>query len=262
MKKFLILLFGIFISFSGNTQILRKKIPDRLVVLTFDDAVESQYTNVAPLLKKYGFGATFFVCEFPPNFRDSSKYMNWRQIRELDKMGFEIANHTRSHAGVSSLSREQFTGQLAYIEAKCDSMHIRRPSDFAYPGYDLNQSSINFLKEKGYKFARAGGSRAYDPLSDHPLLLPSWAMNAGNKQQIMEAFGEAKNGKIVVITIHGVPDAEHPWVNTPPEMFKEYLQYLYEHHFKVVALKDLGRYINVKKAMDSITPDFTKKHNS
>ena len=29
--------------------------PDHVVVLTFDDAVASHYTNVAPLLKKYGF---------------------------------------------------------------------------------------------------------------------------------------------------------------------------------------------------------------
>lgn len=35
-------------------------IPDKLVVLTFDDSKASHYTVVRPLLKKYGFGATFF----------------------------------------------------------------------------------------------------------------------------------------------------------------------------------------------------------
>lgn len=34
-------------------------VPDKLVVLTFDDSVASQATYVAPLLKKHGFGATF-----------------------------------------------------------------------------------------------------------------------------------------------------------------------------------------------------------
>ena len=38
-------------------------IPDRLVVLTFDDSVASHATFVAPLLKKHGFGATFFITE-------------------------------------------------------------------------------------------------------------------------------------------------------------------------------------------------------
>jgi hypothetical protein len=36
-------------------------VPDKLVVLTFDDAVKSHRTFVAPLLKDLGFGATFFV---------------------------------------------------------------------------------------------------------------------------------------------------------------------------------------------------------
>jgi peptidoglycan/xylan/chitin deacetylase (PgdA/CDA1 family) len=38
-------------------------IPDKLVVLTFDDSSKSHVTVAAPLLKKHGFGATFFVTE-------------------------------------------------------------------------------------------------------------------------------------------------------------------------------------------------------
>jgi len=38
-----------------------QKIPDKLIVLTFDDAVKSHRTFVAPLLKELGFGATFFI---------------------------------------------------------------------------------------------------------------------------------------------------------------------------------------------------------
>ena len=71
----------------------------------------------------------------------------------------------------------------------------------------------------------------------------------------MTAFNEAKNGKIVVLTIHGVPDIEHPWVNTPPELFKEYLQYLSDNHFKVVSLRELNKYINVNEAMKSLAPN-------
>ncbi|MFA5328698.1 MAG: polysaccharide deacetylase family protein [Prolixibacteraceae bacterium] len=251
-----IILFVSGYSFSG---VLKKRIPDRLIVLTFDDATASQYSNVAPLLKKFGFGATFFVCEFPPNFKDTSKYMNWRQIRELDQMGFEIANHTRNHPAVSKLTPEKFLKQLNYIERKCDSMNIARPETFAYPGYSLSLQVINVLQEKGYQFARAGGGRAYDPLTDHPLLIPSWAMNSENKVQIRNALQEAKNGKIVVLTIHGVPDVEHPWVNTPQELFEDYLKYFAENKFNVIALRDLKEYIDTKKAMKSIIPDLNKK---
>ena len=254
----ILLLFPLLFTNIIQAQILKQPIPDKLVVLTFDDAPASHYSVVAPLLKRYGFGATFFVCEFPPNYADSTLYMNWRQIQALDRMGFEIANHTHTHANVSKLTQAEFNQQLGYIEEKCDSLEISKPSNFAYPGYGLDAQSLEFLKEKDYVFARAGGSRSYDPLSDHPYLLPSWATDETNKEQIYESFEKAKNGKIVILTIHGVPDIEHPWVNTPPKLFEEYLQYLSDNNFTVISMKQLEDYIDSKTAKKTITPDYSK----
>jgi peptidoglycan/xylan/chitin deacetylase (PgdA/CDA1 family) len=259
MKKSVIVLLLIIAGLYSHAQIIINKIPDKLIIFTFDDATASQYSIVAPLLKQYGFGATFYVCEFPPGSADSNLYMNWRQIRELDRMGFEIANHTKSHPQLSKLTPGEIDKQIAYIEHKCDSMHIRKPVTFAYPGYDLNQTVLDILLQRGYQLARGGGNHAYDPLVDYPLLIPSWAMTADNKEEIMKAFDEARNGKIVVLTIHGVPDLEHPWVNTPPELFKEYVQYLSDQHFKVISLRDLNTYINAKEAINKLVPDLPKK---
>jgi peptidoglycan/xylan/chitin deacetylase (PgdA/CDA1 family) len=259
MKTLLFIGFFLFATYSFAEGIIRKHLPEKLVILTFDDATANQYSVVAPLLKEYGFGATFFICEFPPNFADTSKYMNWRQICELDRMGFEIANHTRNHPSIGKLKDDKILEQLNYIERKCDSMKITQPTTFAYPGYSLSPAVLKILEQKGYEFARAGGSRVYEPLIDHPLLVPSWAMNSQNKQQIMEAFESAHDGDIVVLTIHGVPDTEHPWVNTPPELFKSYLKYLSENNYTVIPLRDLNKYIRTKKAMKDLIPDFNKK---
>jgi len=79
-----------------------------------------------------------------------------------------------------------------------------------------------------------------------------------NCLNILKRIDNAKNGKIVVLTIHGVPDAEHPWVNTPPELFKEYLKYLHDHHFKVKSLRDLIQYVNVRIALNQIPLDHDK----
>ena len=256
--KYILLLFMFAVFYTTDGQIIKKAIPDKTVVLTFDDAPVSQYNFVAPLLKKFGFGATFFVCEFPPNFGDTTKYMNWRQMKELDKIGFEIANHTRTHPAVSKLSKAELIKELNYIENKCDSFQIEKPETFAYPGYSLSQEVMDVLLEKGYKYARAGGSRVYDPKNDYPLLVPSWAMIADNKQQIMEALKQAHDGKVVVLTIHGVPDVEHPWVTTPPELFNEYVHFLAENKYNVVSLRDLGKYIDIEKAFEEIKPDLNK----
>ncbi|MFT5886135.1 MAG: peptidoglycan/xylan/chitin deacetylase (PgdA/CDA1 family) [Arcticibacterium sp.] len=259
MRIITLFLFIFSLALNANSQILKKPIPDKLVVLTFDDAPASHYSVVAPLLKEFGFGATFFVCEFPPNYKDSTLYMNWRQIKALANMGFEIANHTQTHANVTNLSQAQFNEELAYIENKCDSLGISNPTNFAYPGYGLNSKVLKFLNQKKYVFARAGGSRVYDPLVDHPYLIPSWATDTDNKNEIMASLEKAKKGKIVVLTLHGVPDIEHPWVNTPPKLFKEYLQYLYDHKFKVISLGDLSNYINADKAKEGIVPNLAKE---
>ena len=52
-----------------------QSIPDRLVVLTFDDASRSHFTVARAVLKQYEFGATFFITEgfdFKTNKEDSS----------------------------------------------------------------------------------------------------------------------------------------------------------------------------------------------
>ena len=47
-----------------------------------------------------------------------------------------------------------------------------------------------------------------------------------------------------------VPDEAHPWVNTPPERFREYMGYLNENKYRVVALRDVERYIDRRNLPD------------
>src|SRR6185312_8668927 len=110
MNKYLkALLLGLALLMSGKTIAQQ---PGQVVVLTFDDACISHYTYVAPLLKKYRFGATFYICEFP-GWPDSTKYMNWQQIKALSNMGFEIGNHTSHHTNVDQLNDKQLQEEIA-----------------------------------------------------------------------------------------------------------------------------------------------------
>ncbi|MFQ9504399.1 MAG: polysaccharide deacetylase family protein [Alistipes indistinctus] len=148
----------------------------KTVVLTFDDAAASHRTVVAPLLKKYGLGGTFFVCEFR-GFENKEHYMSWEQIRELSEMGFEIGNHTRSHPAMSKLDREQIEEQIRYIEDKCAQYGIPHPTTFAYPGYDTSAEGIALLRERGYRYARHGGDRPYLRDISDPMMVPSYSIN-------------------------------------------------------------------------------------
>src|SRR4051812_35888307 len=219
-------------------------LPDKLVVLTFDDAVRSHYTTVAPLLERYGFGATFFVTEFQqPPFADTTLYMTWRQMGDLSRRGFEVANHTWHHSHVDRIDRTRLVEEVRYVEEKLASLGAPRPISFAYPAYTTTPDAARTLRELGYVFARTGGNRAYDPARDDPMLVPSWTTGEKNRDEILRAFGEARGGRIVVLTIHGVPDTAHPWVNTPVPLFEEYLRFLHDNGYRVVALRDIARYL-------------------
>jgi peptidoglycan-N-acetylglucosamine deacetylase len=219
-------------------------VPDKLVVLTFDDAVRSHYTTVAPLLERYGFGATFFVTEFPqPPFADTTLYMTWAQMGDLNRRGFEVANHTWHHTHVDRVDHAQLLDEVRYVETQLASLGAPRPISFAYPAYTTTPAAARTLRQLGYVFARTGGNRAYDPVHDDPMLVPSWTTGEKNREEILRAFGEAHDGRVVVLTIHGVPDTAHPWVNTPVPLFEEYLRFLHDNGYRVLALRDIARYL-------------------
>lgn len=249
-------------------------IPDKLVVLTFDDSVKSHHAVARPILKQYGFGATFFITEgftFKTNKKD---YMTWEEIQELHRDGFEIGNHTGNHMSVTPKTLERLDDELNMIADRCEALNIPKPTSFAWPGNSLTNAALPVLRKHGIKFARRGGAPefpyakgqgfAYEPGLDDPLLIPS-AGDARPDWQLanfVEAVSQAKDGKIAVIQFHGVPEGEHPWVHTPMERFEEYMRYLHENQFKVIAVRDLAKYVDPGKIPDNPNAIIEKRKQS
>ncbi len=234
----------------------REPVPDRLVVLTFDDAVKSHFTVARPILKRYGFGATFFISEGFHFATDKVNYMTWEEIRALHDDGFEIGNHTGDHMGVTARTVGRLGAQLAAIDRACEAAGIPRPVSFAYPGNAIVPEALPVLRAHGIRFARRGGAPefpyeagrgvAYEPGQDHPLLIPTAgdARPAWTLDDFRAAVEQAGDGRIAVLQFHGVPEGEHPWVNTPRERFEQYMKYLHDGGFRVVAMRDLARFVD------------------
>jgi peptidoglycan/xylan/chitin deacetylase (PgdA/CDA1 family) len=220
-----------------------------IVVLGFDDAEISHYTVVAPLLKRFGFGATFFVCEMPwKQPADSMFYMNWNHISKLHKMGFEIGNHTGHHRNMTKLSRKEMQEEISFIEHKCKENKIPKPISFAYPGNRVDSLSQVVLSEMGYKYGRQGNSQYYDLKEDSRLAIPSYTMGSSEKlkDRTWSALKNLKQGQVLAFTIHGVPDVAHPDYTTSEEVFTAFLQYMKEKQFRVIAMRDLDKYKAMK----------------
>ena len=189
------------------TGIIKKPIPDKTVVFTFDDGCLSGATIAAPILKKHGFGGTFYVSD-AYGFRERKDwYMTWRQIKGMADDGFEIGNHTRGH-GMLSLTDEG--GLQAYIwtlEDEAIANRIPKPTTLAWPFYIINTKFYPLLTSWGYIFGLGGYGRVYRPAVDHPLDIPSFAV--GGVGMTMEGFisavQQATAGRVVVLTFHGTP---------------------------------------------------------
>jgi peptidoglycan/xylan/chitin deacetylase (PgdA/CDA1 family) len=231
-------------------------IPEKLVVLTFDDSAKSHFTVVRPTLLTYGFSATFFITEgfdFKENKRD---YMTWEEIAQLHQDGFEIGNHTRDHLGISDKNLDKLTEQLEGINQRCTAYKIPKPVSFAWPGNALAPAGLEALSAAGIRFARRGGAPeyeyekgrgfAYEPMLDHPLLIPSAgdARPGWELEDFVRAVQQARYGRIAVLQFHGVPDTAHSWVNTPKAKFEQYMRYLAAEGYQVIALRDLEKYVN------------------
>ena len=221
--------------------ILRKPIPDRLVVLTFDDASASHATTVAPILKELNFGGSFYVCDFDSFPTRKDWYMTWRQMRGLVADGFEVGNHTKGHVGGADPRPFQNMDDdlLAHRIPCCKTL--------AWPVYHSNTKASAELAAAGYVFGRGGHFRPYRPTIDHPFDIPS--MYANDIETFVDSVRQATEGKIVVMTFHGVPDGEHPSVGIEPETFKEMMAYLKQNNYRVISLRDLDQYIDPARAL-------------
>ena len=226
----------------------RKAIPDRLVVLTFDDSSQSHYTVVRPILKQYGFGATFFITEgfdFKSNKKD---YMTWEQIRELHDDGFEIGNHTRDHLGITEKNLSQLPEQLDGIARQCAAYGIPAPVTFAWPGNAITPDATARYARRGgapeYPYDEGRGF-AFQPGLDHPRLIPS-AGDARPKWTLpdfIRAVQQARDGRIAVLQFHGVPDTAHDWVSSQQQNFEAYMKFLSLEGYRVLALRDLIEFV-------------------
>ncbi|MBI4000044.1 MAG: polysaccharide deacetylase family protein [Candidatus Omnitrophica bacterium] len=79
------------------------------LVLTFDDGHLSHYEHVAPLLKRKGFKGIFFISA---GLVGQNQLMNWAQLKEMVRDGFEIGSHGFRHIPLSNLTHHELWKEL------------------------------------------------------------------------------------------------------------------------------------------------------
>lgn len=129
-------------------------LPERAVVITFDDGWVSQYLRAFPVLREHGFKATFFIYTRPIG-RDDSLYMNWDQVRELRDAGMTIGSHSRTHPQLTTVDPTTLRDELERSRDELQQQLGSAPDLFAYPYGAWNAEAADAVRAAGYRAARA-----------------------------------------------------------------------------------------------------------
>ncbi len=118
------------------------------IIITFDDGNFSDYSIAYPILRKFGFTATFFVTV---GWVGKSDYLSWSNIKEMVNSGMSIQSHSLTHAILPRLDhtmlREELNTSKYILEKNLNSKieYISIPDSF------YSRRVLRIAKESGYK---------------------------------------------------------------------------------------------------------------
>lgn len=149
------------------------QLPEKPVMLTFDDGHYNNYSYVYPLLQKYNAKAVIsIVGAYTDNYTKNPDpnpnyaYLSWDEARFLSDSGyFEIQNHTNNlHSldkGRIGCKKKRGEGAEAYrsmlaadigsLQKKCEEHIGSAPTAFTYPFGGISDASLDVIRELGFK---------------------------------------------------------------------------------------------------------------
>jgi peptidoglycan/xylan/chitin deacetylase (PgdA/CDA1 family) len=250
---------------------------DKVVILNFDDGRLSQYTNALPILDKYGFKATFYVvCNY---IGKKDGYMDWNEIKTLQKEGHDIGSHSMNHVRLEKLSKKNVEYEVGQSK-RCLQDHDINAKSFAYPfdsGTD-DKTVINIVA-KYYEIGRTASDALAFLRCDNPKIRPTqtdcrtytdkdgltyanrytvraWSQDATRIEdsasdnmmadkfiRIVDSQIKYNNAgtikAIPIIIYHRVGDKGNLY-NTDIKLFNAQMKYLHDNGYKVLTMADLA----------------------
>lgn len=155
------------------------------VAFTFDDGYADTLTAAAPLLKRYGFGATCYVVSGALGthnrwdaeyLRETKLLMSRAQLEEWLAAGMEVGSHSCTHQRLHELPPDAAHQEVAESRVALRNMLGVPIEHFAYPFGDFSADTVELVRRAGYATAVTvlpGMARA----SDDRLRLPRILVN-------------------------------------------------------------------------------------
>lgn len=139
-------------------------LPEKPVILTFDDGYRDNYENAFPLLKERGMTATFFIVS---DFIDEQRpeYLTWEMVREMHASGMSIESHGRNHVSLKGKDQDYLVWQaLGSLETIQHELGVR-PRFVSYPAGEYDQLTLDIFRSADYwagMVTKQGATHALD----------------------------------------------------------------------------------------------------
>ncbi len=125
-------------------------IPEKSIVITFDDGYTDNYVHAFPILKELNMKATIFMIASQV---DSGYYMSASQLKEMSDYGIDIESHTDNHVYLDKLSYEKQLKELKDSKEKLEKILGKNVTSIAYPYGNYNEDTKRAVIDAGYTLA-------------------------------------------------------------------------------------------------------------
>lgn len=156
--------------------LLAAEIPEKTVIITFDDAYASVFENALPVMEKYGQRGIVYVIgkfigklnEWDANFAGIKfRHMSEQQLLAIANLGWELGAHTMTHRALSWMNEDHLRSEIVQSRNILASLSERPIVSLAYPFGMQNEKVRKLAKETGIVF----GCKGMRKRSDLPDLL-------------------------------------------------------------------------------------------
>ncbi|ALI35809.1 Polysaccharide deacetylase [Candidatus Nitrosocosmicus oleophilus] len=248
----------------------------KLAIITFDDGKKGQITNAKPILDGYNYTATFaIIC----NNVSKSDELNWNDIVQLEKEGYDIGSHSMNHIKLEDVPNNVSEYEISESKECLLDNGVKEVRVFTYPKNGGSDDPF-ILKEvsKHYDLARTGNdpleflqcqigssytmmnkiscsSLGNDINKDGRYSIIGWSHDADREAkgyddsqmlqkfiQVVESQNKYNKGneiRSIPVLIYHDIDKESGFYTTSIELFKAEMKYLHDNDFIVIRLLDL-----------------------